>query len=208
MQPYPVRPSIEQLEQRCVPSAAAPPTNVHDAQTMPAVVQAVRSPVAHVDAVVPPTAAATVPQAPPIAVPAPPPVSIDSPPIALPLEAPAVPDVLAVTESMEQVRAAEPETPTPLVVVTSVDQEPEFVVPAAAEAHVEPVRAPSIPLVRLADERVAVTPPPARDHLPVLVWMVGVASLVAPRVQMHFRRASGHQPDVSGEARRADAQCT
>lgn len=188
-------PSVEQLEARCIPSVvAAVPLAVHDPQTMLAVAQTARGHVDSVAAVLPSIAASSPIHQPPVAVSAPPPIAA-IPPTALPLETAAAPEAVSLSEAMEQVTAAEP-APAPaadpsvtpaVVVVTAVEPESDFVVPAVADVHTEPVRAPSIPLDRPAREPAVTADAPAHECLPMLVWMVGLASVVA----LHAERRRG-----------------
>ncbi len=153
-------PTVEQLEQRCVLSVAANPVpaDLHNNQTIPAIVQAVRGPVQRLDAPVASAVAAALAPMPlaPIPVTAPPSLPIGGPPTASPLDLPVVTEAPTVSSALEVAFAEEPavpdaeavaESPT-VVVVTAAAPEPEFMVPAVADAVAEPVRAPSIPLAR------------------------------------------------------------
>jgi hypothetical protein len=200
--------AVEQLEERCVPAAhvvATPPADT----TIPAVVQAVRGHVDRVDPATPAAAAIGAVQVPPspLAVNAPQIVPIDNALLALPTEMSAMPEldaanvVLEVSIRDEPVMPERPAEAPPavVVVVTTVEREAGSVVPAAADWHVEPVRAPTVPLARLANERVAPETAARHDHLPMLVWMIGMASLVALRAERRWTLTSAcacpAQPD-------------
>jgi hypothetical protein len=191
-----VLPLVEQLEARCVLSvAAAPavhPTNpahadVHDTQAILAVVQLVRGNVARIDATLPIAIAGGMAALPAgFTANAPPSPPVNVPPTVLPLEPGIVPDVATASESLDvahveklEAPAAEPVASLPVVVVvTTAEQELDFIVARVAETRTEPVRVPSIPLDRPVHEPAAAEPM-THDHLPLLVWMVGIASVAA-----------------------------
>lgn len=186
-------PAVEQLEERYVPSTAVAvhpihpaPAEIRDTQAIAAVVQAVRWHIDRIDAKLPSVIAAAMAALPPtpLSVNAPPAPPNVIPPTVLPLEMPVVTDVAFVNEALEAAHAGEPAAPAvdpvpspPVVVVTTVEQAGEYVVAAIADRDLEPVRAPSVLLAPPVREPAA--EPAAHDHLPLLVWMLGIASVVA-----------------------------
>jgi hypothetical protein len=199
--PQRLRPVVEQLEERLAPAAhvaSAAPTPVDtQSQTIPALVQAVRGQVEHSAAALVLAVSAASSSAGPsalITVEAPQPLLLDRLIVALPAESPALAlaDVDAAPSALEEALIVDPAAPPTgvtsewniVVVVTTVESQPEFVVPASSEFHAEPARVPSIPLAIPAGEREAIVEAAAaHDHLPMLVWMVGMASLVALRAE-------------------------
>jgi hypothetical protein len=203
------RPTVEQLECRLAPSVSATPAvtpsaagpAVHSAKAAPAdpqailaIIAAVRGHADRVELVLPPPAGSAPPDKvpPPPSIDAPSPVPFDRTIIALPVESTVPPpaEVPVASSPFEEARIAEPGLPahdpmpverSAVVVVTAVEQEPEMEVPAASEFRAEPTRAPCI---WLAERVVAPAESAAKqDHLPLLIWMLGMTGLVAMRAE-------------------------